>query len=38
MAEHIPGAELCVFEGCGHGNLVERADESIARIVEFLTR
>jgi pimeloyl-ACP methyl ester carboxylesterase len=38
MAEHIPGAELCVFEGCGHGNLVERADDSIARIVEFLTR
>jgi 3-oxoadipate enol-lactonase len=38
MAEHIPDAELCVFEGCGHGNLVERADESIARIVEFLTR
>jgi pimeloyl-ACP methyl ester carboxylesterase len=38
MAEHIPHAELCVFEGCGHGNLVERADESITAITEFLRR
>ena len=38
MAEHIPNAELCVLEGCGHGNLVERDEESIATIIEFLTR
>jgi pimeloyl-ACP methyl ester carboxylesterase len=38
MAEHIPNAELCVLEGCGHGNLVERHEESIATIIEFLTR
>jgi pimeloyl-ACP methyl ester carboxylesterase len=37
MAELIPGARLHVFEGCGHGNLMERADESIRVIVEFLT-
>jgi 3-oxoadipate enol-lactonase len=36
MAERIPRAELCVLEGCGHGNLVERADESIRRILDFL--
>lgn len=36
MAELIPGARLHVFEGCGHGNLIERADESIQVIVEFL--
>jgi pimeloyl-ACP methyl ester carboxylesterase len=36
MADHIPRAELCVLEGCGHGNLVERADDSIRLIVEFL--
>jgi pimeloyl-ACP methyl ester carboxylesterase len=38
MAEHIPNAQLCVLEGCGHGNLVERNQESIAIIIEFLTR
>lgn len=38
MASHIPRAELCVLQGCGHGNLVERADESIAAIIEFLLR
>ncbi len=38
MAEHIPNAELIVLEGCGHGNLVERADDSIAAIIEFLLR
>jgi 3-oxoadipate enol-lactonase len=37
MAELIPGARLHVFEGCGHGNLMERADESIRVIVDFLT-
>ena len=38
MAEQIPDAELCVLAGCGHGNLVERADESIQRIIDFLLR
>jgi 3-oxoadipate enol-lactonase len=38
MAERIPHAELCVLEGCGHGNLVERADESIRLILDFLRR
>jgi len=36
MAELIPGARLHIFEGCGHGNLMERADESIRVIVDFL--
>jgi pimeloyl-ACP methyl ester carboxylesterase len=36
MAELIPGARLHVFEDCGHGNLMERADESIRVIVDFL--
>jgi len=38
MAERIFNAELCVLAGCGHGNLVERADESLERITEFLLR
>ena len=38
MAERIPHAELCVLEGCGHGNLVERADDSIRIIIDFLQR
>jgi pimeloyl-ACP methyl ester carboxylesterase len=37
MAELIPGAHLHVFDGCGHGNLMERADESIRVIVDFLS-
>jgi pimeloyl-ACP methyl ester carboxylesterase len=36
MAELIPNARLHVFEGCGHANLMERADESIQVIVDFL--
>src|SRR5688572_17439721 len=36
MAELIPGARLHVFDGCGHGNLIERPDESIQTIVDFL--
>jgi pimeloyl-ACP methyl ester carboxylesterase len=38
MAERIPQGELCVLEGCGHGNLVERADDSIRLIIDFLQR
>lgn len=37
MASQIPQAELCIFRGCGHGNLVERASDSIERIIEFLS-
>jgi 3-oxoadipate enol-lactonase len=36
MADLIPDARLHVFEDCGHGNLIERAEESIRVIVEFL--
>jgi pimeloyl-ACP methyl ester carboxylesterase len=38
MAERIARAKLVVIKGCGHGNLVERADDSIRSIVEFLQR
>jgi pimeloyl-ACP methyl ester carboxylesterase len=38
MAEAIPDAELHVLDGCGHGNLVEQPEESIAAIFEFLGR
>jgi 3-oxoadipate enol-lactonase len=36
IAERIPNARLHVFEGCGHGNLIERTEESIRVIVEHL--
>ena len=36
MAERISHAELYILEGCGHGNLVERAAESIEVIIDFL--
>ena len=36
LAEGIADARLLVLEGCGHGNLVERPEESIAAIVAFL--
>jgi len=36
IAERIPNARLHVFEGCGHGNLVERTEESVRVIVEHL--
>jgi len=36
MAELIPDACLHVFPNCGHGNLIERVDESIRVIVEHL--
>jgi pimeloyl-ACP methyl ester carboxylesterase len=38
MANRIPHAELVVFEGCGHGHLVEWPEESIGAILEFLMR
>jgi 3-oxoadipate enol-lactonase len=36
MAELIPDAHLHVFAECGHGNLVERPDESVSVIVAHL--
>jgi 3-oxoadipate enol-lactonase len=36
MAEAIPNARLHVLEGCGHGNLLERPEESIRAILDFL--
>ena len=38
VAELIPGATLCVFEGSGHGHYIEQADESIDAILGFLRR
>ena len=38
VAAMIPGAELCVFEGSGHGHYVEQADESVAVLLDFLRR
>jgi aminoacrylate hydrolase len=38
MHEHIPGSALHVFPACGHGNLVERPQESIDVILDFLLR
>ncbi|MEA2596641.1 MAG: 3-oxoadipate enol-lactonase [Thermomicrobiales bacterium] len=36
IAEGIPGAELYVLRGCGHGVLFERADEAVRKVIEFL--
>jgi len=38
LAERIPGAELAVLPGAGHGYLVEKAAESNAVVLEFLRR
>jgi pimeloyl-ACP methyl ester carboxylesterase len=38
LAERIPGAELVVLAGTGHGYLVEKAAESNAIVLEFLRR
>ena len=34
--EGIAGSELYILEGCGHGILFERADEAVARTIQFL--
>jgi pimeloyl-ACP methyl ester carboxylesterase len=38
LAERIPGAELAVLPGAGHGYPVEKAAESNAIVLEFLRR
>jgi 3-oxoadipate enol-lactonase len=38
VAARIPGGELCIFEGSGHGHYVEQADESVDAIIDFLHR
>lgn len=38
VAELIPDATLCVFEGSGHGHYIEQANESIEAILGFLRR
>ena len=38
LAERIPGAELAVLPGAGHGYLLEMATESNAVVLEFLRR
>ena len=38
MARVIPGAELVVFEGCGHMAPFERHDELVAHLRKFADR
>ena len=38
LVERIPGAELAVLPGAGHGYLLEKAAESNAVVLEFLRR
>lgn len=35
--EGIAGSELFILEGCGHGVLFERADEAVAKVIDFLS-
>ena len=35
--EGIAGSELYILEGCGHGVLFERADEAVAKVIDFLS-
>ncbi len=35
---HLPHAELEIFEACGHFPQLERPDEFVARVLEFLSR
>jgi 3-oxoadipate enol-lactonase len=37
MHEHIPGSELWIAEGSGHGLLVERPKETVDKVIEFLS-
>jgi pimeloyl-ACP methyl ester carboxylesterase len=35
-AERNPGGELYHLKRCGHGVLFERADEALAKVIDFL--
>jgi 3-oxoadipate enol-lactonase len=37
MHEHIRGSELWIAEGSGHGLLAERAQETVKKVIEFLS-
>lgn len=36
LAEHLPNARLEVIEGCGHWVQIEKTDQFVARVAEFL--
>lgn len=36
IAEGIPGAELYLLHGCGHGVLFERPEEAVGKVISFL--
>jgi 3-oxoadipate enol-lactonase len=38
IAEHIPGAQLHILKGCGHTSLMERPEESVEVVLDFLER
>jgi len=38
VAEHLPYAELVIFDGSGHGHYIEQPAASISAIVDFLSR
>jgi pimeloyl-ACP methyl ester carboxylesterase len=38
MYESIPGSELCILPGCGHGPPFERAEIVDAVLLDFLAR
>jgi pimeloyl-ACP methyl ester carboxylesterase len=38
MAHEIPGSEFLVVRGCGHNPFVEKPDQVVPRIEEFLMR
>jgi 3-oxoadipate enol-lactonase len=38
LAERIPGADLCLFDGARHGYLVERHPEATEAVLDFLAR
>lgn len=37
LVEHLPKAELCIYEDCGHMTMMERHDDFNARLDRFLT-
>jgi 3-oxoadipate enol-lactonase len=37
MHEHIPGSELWIAEGSGHGLLAELPEQTVAKVIDFLS-